>query len=71
MRRTKTRLTIRVANRPGVAGEVASALWAARVDIQALEVAVKKRRAIIHLAVNKPAVAKRVLAENGWKVSER
>jgi hypothetical protein len=63
--------TITVPNRPGVLGEVASALWAQGVNIQAfLATDVRRGQAVIHLIVDKPAAARRVFPEHGWEATE-
>ena len=63
--------TITVPNRPGVLGEVASALWAKGVNIQAfLATDIGPSEAAIHLVVDEPAAARRVLPELGWKTTE-
>ncbi len=63
--------TITVPNRPGVLGEVASALWAQGVNIQAFFATdVRRGQAVIHLIVDKPAAARRVFPEHGWEATE-
>ncbi len=63
--------TITVPNRPGVLGEVASALWAQGVNIQAfLATDVRRGQAVIHLVVDKPAAARLVFPEHGWEATE-
>lgn len=62
---------VRLTNRPGVLGEVASALWTKGITIQAFRIDIDEGEATIHLIVNKPAAARKVFAEHGWKASEK
>ena len=62
---------VRLTNHPGVLGEVASALWTKGIVIQAFRIDIDEGEATIHLVVNKPAVARKVFAEHGWKASEK
>lgn len=62
---------VRLTNRPGVLGEVASALWTKAITIQAFRIDIDEGEATIHLLVNKPAAARKVFAEHGWKASEK
>ncbi len=65
---------VRLTNRPGVLGEVAevaSALWTKGITIQAFRIDIDEGEATIHLVVNKPAAARKVFAEYGWKASEK
>jgi hypothetical protein len=61
---------LRIAKRPGLAGEIASALWEKGVHIQAFSAQIQERQGIFHLAVDNAAVARRTFIENGWKVTE-
>lgn len=63
-------LTVSVENRPGMLGEVGSALGAKQVNIVAFMATVANRQGIIRLIVDKGAVAKRVFAEHGWETTE-
>lgn len=62
---------VRLTDRPGVLGEVASALWTKGITIQAFRIDIDEGEATIHLVVNKPAAARKVFAEHGWKASEK
>ncbi|MBI2956058.1 MAG: ACT domain-containing protein [Acidobacteria bacterium] len=65
-------LTVRVPSRPGVLGEIASALWARGINIDALLASdVHKSEGSLHLIVNKPDQACQVFTERGFKVRER
>jgi hypothetical protein len=63
-------LTVWVENRPGMLGEVGSALGAKKVNIVAYMAAVTDGRGTIRMVVDKPAAAKRVFAEHGWETTE-
>jgi hypothetical protein len=63
-------LTLTVPDRPGMLGEVASALGAKKVNIEGICAATTGGGGMIWLVVDKNAAAKKVLAQNGWKASE-
>jgi hypothetical protein len=63
-------LTVWVENRPGMLGEVGSALGAKRVNIVAFMAAVTDGRGTIRMIVDKRAAAKRVFAEHLWETTE-
>lgn len=63
-------LSILVESRPGILGEVASALGAKKVNIIGFMAPPAEGRGAIRLVVDKPAVAKQILAEHGWETSE-
>jgi hypothetical protein len=63
-------LTVWVENRPGMLGEVGSALGAKKVNIVAYMAAVTDGRGTIRMVVDKPAAAKRVFAEHRWETTE-
>ena len=60
---------LRIAKRPGLPGEIASALWEKGVR-QAFSAEIQVGQGIFHLAVDKAAVAKQTFIENGWKATE-
>ena len=62
---------LRIARRPGLPGEIASALWQKGVRIQSFSAELQEGLCIFHLAVDKAAVAKRTFIENGWKAIEK
>ena len=62
-------LTIRVEDRPGMLGEVASALGAEKVNILAFTAGVAEGSGVLHLVVDKPTAARKVFAECGWETS--
>jgi hypothetical protein len=63
-------LTVWVENRPGMLGEVGSALGAKKVNIVAFIATVTENRGTIRMVVDKPAAAKRVFAEHRWETTE-
>jgi hypothetical protein len=67
---TAKQLTVGVENRPGMLGEVGSALGAKKVNILAFMATVTDNRGTIRMVVDKPAAAKRVLAEHRWETTE-
>jgi len=63
-------LTVWVQDRPGILGELASALGAKKVNIIGFIASVVEGRGAIRLVVDKPAAAKKVFAERGWETTE-
>src|SRR5579864_8847240 len=63
-------LTVTVPDRPGMLGDIASALGANKVNIKGICAATTGGGGMIWLVVDKNAAAKKVLAQNGWKASE-
>jgi hypothetical protein len=63
-------LTLTVPDRPGMLGEIASALGAKKVNIVGICAATTGGGGMIWLVVDKNAAAKRVFASNGWKATE-
>jgi hypothetical protein len=63
-------LTVWVENRPGMLGEVGSALGAKQVNIVAFMATVADNQGIIRMVVDKRAAAKRVFAEHRWETTE-
>lgn len=63
-------LTLSVPDRPGMLGEIASALGEKKVNIVGFAGAKQGERGMIWLVVDKPAAAKKVLASNGWDATE-
>ena len=61
---------LRIAKRPGLPGEIASALWEKGVRIRAFSAEIQEGQGIFHLAVDKAAVARQTFIENGWKATE-
>jgi len=63
-------LTVWVEDRPGILGEVASALGAKKINIIGFIATVVEGRGAIRLVVDKPAAAKKVFSERGWETTE-
>lgn len=63
-------LTVSVPDRPGMLGEVATALGEKKVNIQGISGGKMGERGVIWMVVDKPAAAKKVIAQNGWDVTE-
>jgi len=63
-------LTAWVEDRPGMLGEVTSALGAKKVNILAFLAGVLEGRGAIRIVVDKPAAAKKILAQRGWETTE-
>ncbi len=64
-------LVFRVTDRPGMLGEVASALGEKKVNVRAVNAWVEGSEGIVRVVVDKHAVAKRLLAQRGWQPEER
>jgi|SRR5579864_5753336 len=63
-------LTVQVPDQPGVLGEIGAALGAKKANIVALMATTESGRGAIRLVVDRPAAAKRALAERGWTAIE-
>ncbi|HSA92327.1 MAG TPA: ACT domain-containing protein [Terriglobales bacterium] len=63
-------ITVWVADRPGVLGDVASTLGEAKINIQAFLAHVSGDEGAIRLIVDKPAAAKKALTARGWRATE-
>jgi hypothetical protein len=63
-------LTVWVENRPGMLGEVGSALGAKNVNILAFMATVTDNQGTIRMVVDKPATAKKVFAAHRWETTE-
>ncbi len=59
-----------VEDRPGQLGRVAAALGDKGVSIRAFTAAVMDGRGFVRVVVDRPAIAKRIFASHGWKVTE-
>jgi hypothetical protein len=59
-----------VEDRPGMLGQVADALGEKGIQIRAFMASVLDGRGFIRVVVDRPAVAKKVLAAHGWKTFE-
>jgi hypothetical protein len=63
-------LVIRVEDRPGMLGQVATALGEKNVNLRAVHGSNESGQGVLRMVVDKPAVAKRVLAARGWDPEE-
>ncbi|HTN54466.1 MAG TPA: ACT domain-containing protein [Anaeromyxobacter sp.] len=63
-------LVIRVPDRPGMLGEVATALGAKGVNIRAIHAGSEGGQGVVRMVVDAPAAARRVLAARGWHPAE-
>ncbi|HYD41897.1 MAG TPA: ACT domain-containing protein [Anaeromyxobacter sp.] len=63
-------LKIRVENRPGMLGEVASALAQRKVNIRGINAWVENDEGVIRLVVDLLPAARKALAKQGWKAEE-
>ena len=63
-------LTVWVENRPGMLGEVGSALGVKQVNIVAFMATVADSQGVVRMIVDKRAAAKRAFAEHGLASSE-
>ena len=65
-----TQVTAWIESRPGSLGQVASALGAKKVNMQAFIATIVGGRGAVRMIVDKPAVALKVCAANGWQTTE-
>jgi hypothetical protein len=63
-------LTVSVADRPGILGEIATALGEKKINIVGVSGGKMGERGVIWMVVDKTAAAKRVLAQHGWDATE-
>jgi hypothetical protein len=64
-------LKFKVPDRPGMLGEITTALGEKKVNLRAVNAWVEGDEGVIRLVVDKHAVAKKVLAKMGWTPEER
>jgi hypothetical protein len=64
-------LKIRVPDRPGMLGEIASALAQQKVNLRGINAWVEGSEGVVRLVVDKLPVARRVLARHGWNAEEQ
>jgi len=63
-------VTAWVESRPGVLGEVAAAMGAKKVNMQAFVAMIVGGRGAIRMVVDKPAAAEKVCVQHGWQMTE-
>ncbi len=64
-------LVFRVPDRPGVLGEVATALGEKKINLRAVNAWVEGSEGVVRIVVDKHGAAKRLLAQRGWTAQER
>ncbi len=64
-------LKVRIADRPGALGEVASALAEKKINLRAVNAWVEGNEGIVRVVVDKAPAAKKALAAKGWQVTEQ
>jgi hypothetical protein len=64
-------IVIRVDDRPGMLGEIATALGARKVSLRAVHGSNAGGQGVVRLVVDKLAFAKRVLRSQGWQPEEQ
>lgn len=64
-------IVIRVEDRPGMLGEIASALGARKVSLRAVHGSKVGGQGVVRLVVDRLALAKRVLVSRGWQPEEQ
>jgi hypothetical protein len=63
-------LTVSVADRPGILGEIATALGEKKVNIVGISGGKMGDRGVIWMVVDKHAAAKKAIAAKGWEATE-
>ena len=64
-------LKVRVDDRPGMLGEIASALGEKKINVRAVNGWVEDGQGVVRLVVDKAAAAKKILASRGWQPEEQ
>jgi hypothetical protein len=64
-------LKIRIADRPGMLGEVALALAERKVNLRAVNAWVEGAEGVIRMVVDQVAAGRKALAARGWKAEEQ
>jgi hypothetical protein len=64
-------LKIRVEDRPGMLGEVASTLGQKKVNLRALNAWIEGDQGVVRMVVDKVGPAKKALAARGWTAEEK
>ena len=64
-------LKFKVPDRPGMLGEITTALGEKKVNLRAVNAWVEGDEGVIRMVVDKHAVAKKLLAQMGWTPEER
>ncbi len=64
-------LKVRVPDRPGMLGEIASALGEKKVNLRAVNAWIEGAEGVVRIVADKHAAAKKVLDARGWHPEER
>lgn len=64
-------LKFRVPDRPGLLGEIATALGERKVNLRAVNAWVEGAEGVLRMVVDKHAAAKKLLGQMGWMPEER
>ncbi len=64
-------LKFRVPDRPGMLGEIATALGEKKINLRAVNAWVEGTEGVVRIVVDKHAAAKKLLAQKGWMPEER
>ncbi len=64
-------LKFRVQDRPGMLGEIASALGEKKINLRAVNAWVEGTEGVVRIVADKHAAAKKLLAQKGWAPEER
>ena len=64
-------LKFRVQDRPGMLGEIASALGEKKINLRAVNAWVEGTDGVVRIVVDKHAAAKKLLQQRGWMPEER
>ncbi len=64
-------LKFRVQDRPGLLGEIASALGEKKINLRAVNAWVEGTEGVVRIVADKHAAAKKLLAQKGWNPEER
>ncbi len=64
-------LKFRVQDRPGLLGEIATALGEKKINLRAVNAWVEGAEGVVRIVADKHAAAKKLLAQKGWQPEER
>jgi hypothetical protein len=64
-------LKFRVQDRPGMLGEIATALGEKKINLRAINAWVEGAEGVVRLVVDKHGAAKQLLTKKGWQPEER
>ncbi len=64
-------LKFRVPDRPGMLGEIATALGEKKINLRGINAWVEGAEGVVRIVVDKHGAAKKLLAKKGWQAEER